>query len=777
MVGFANKWQRNRPYNEFAHDILTATGSNRENPPASYYKILREPDLMMENTTHLFLAIRFNCNKCHDHPFERWTQDQYYETAAYFAQVGLDRDPESGDRNIGGTAVEGAKPLYEIVVDRGSGEMTHLRTGEVAEPDYPFECDFSVPMEEPTRREELALWITSADNPYFARSYVNRVFGYLMGAGLIEPLDDIRAGNPASNAELLDWLTAEFVESGFDVRHMMRLICTSRTYQLSIDTNEWNADDTRNYSHALPKRLPAEVLYDSIYFVTGTETRIPGVPPGTRAAALPDVGLELGDNFLANTGRPARETSCECERSHDLQLGPVMALMNGPTVSEAISDGANAIVRIVNEQPDDAIVAEELCMRILNRHASEAEIAAMQEAIASLTSEHQQLVANLAAYEAEIAPVVTERETRRQELITAAQTAMAAYAEEIRPREEEANRVQQEQIAAAEVALAEYEAMLGPKTEEWLASLNSESTGWAIIAPTDMTSDLGVTFEIQEDGSIFVTGPNDKKGSYTIVANTDLTGITGFKLEVLSDARLPANGPGRPPNGNLVLTEFLVQAAPLATPDQLMPIALQNAAADFSQGGFDVAGAIDGERNASNNGWALAGSLGQNHTATFETQTAFGDDGGTVLTFTLDQKYADNMHTIGRFRLSATTAPPPLSPGFPDNIIAIVNTAADQRTDEQRAEAVAYYRSLDEQLKTLQAAVETAKAPRPEDPMLVQLRERVTEAEKPLPVDPQLARLQRAVELSESQLSNARLTVAQDFAWALVNSQAFLFNR
>ncbi len=767
----------NRPYNEFAYDILTASGSNRENPPASYYKVLRQPDLMMENTTHLFLAIRFNCNKCHDHPFERWTQDQYYETAAFFAQVGLDADGESGDRTIGGTAVEGAKPLYEFVVDRPDGEITHQRTGAVTAPEYPFECDFTVPMEQPTRREQLALWITSSDNPYFARSYVNRVWGYLLGAGLIEPLDDIRAGNPASNAELLDWLTAEFVESGFDVRHMMRLICTSRTYQLSIRTNQWNEDDTRNYSHALPKRLPAEVLYDSIYFVTGTETRIPGVPPGTRAAALPDVGLELGDNFLANTGRPARETACECERSHELQLGPVMALMNGPTVSEAISDGANAIVALVNSQPDDAIVAEELCMRILNRHASEAEAAAMHEAIMALNNENQTFIDRLAAYQVEVAPVLAEREARRQELITAAQTALTDYQASIAAREEEANRVQQEQITAAETALAAHEANLPVKAEEWLASQAGQTTGWTIIQPAETTSDLGVTFEPQEDMSIFVSGPNDKKGSYTIVADTQLTGITGFKFEVLADPRLPANGPGRPPNGNLVLTEFFVESAPLATPDQKAQILLQNAAADFSQGGFDVSLAIDGERNAGNNGWALSGALGLDHAATFEAQAVVGHEGGTRLTFTLDQKFDDTMHTIGRFRLSVTTSPPPLKPGYPESILAIANTAADQRTVEQKAAALEYYRTQDAELKTLQAAVETAKAPRPEDPMLAQLRGVVAEAEKPLPVDPQLARLQRAVELSQSQLTNARLTVAQDFAWALINSQAFLFNR
>ncbi|MEM9703773.1 MAG: DUF1549 domain-containing protein, partial [Planctomycetota bacterium] len=190
----------NTPYDEFAYKILTASGSNKENPQASYYKILREPDLTMENTTHLFLGVRFNCNKCHDHPFERWTQDQYYETAAFFAELDLKRDPASGDKKIGGNAVEGAKPLFEMIGDNPDGEITHERTGAVTAPAFPYElvADSVVreateePAEDLTRRERFAEWAVSSGNPYFARSYANRVWGYLTGVGLIEPVDDIR---------------------------------------------------------------------------------------------------------------------------------------------------------------------------------------------------------------------------------------------------------------------------------------------------------------------------------------------------------------------------------------------------------------------------------------------------------------------------------------------------------------------------------------------------------------------------------------------------------
>src|SRR5208337_4772083 len=216
----------NTPYDAFARSIITASGSNKDNPPAAYFKVLREPTAMMENTTQLFLGVRFNCNKCHDHPFERWTQDQYYQTAAFFAQVGLKADPASGGRMVGGTDVESPKPLYEMVADTGSGEVVHDRTKKVTAPKLPFTCAYKKPPANAPRRVELAAWLTSSDNPYFARSYVNRLWGYLFGVGIIEPLDDIRAGNPPSNPELLDYLGAEFIKSSFNVRHIVRLICT-----------------------------------------------------------------------------------------------------------------------------------------------------------------------------------------------------------------------------------------------------------------------------------------------------------------------------------------------------------------------------------------------------------------------------------------------------------------------------------------------------------------------------------------------------------------------
>jgi hypothetical protein len=328
---------------------------------------------MMENTTQLFLAVRFNCNKCHDHPFEKWTQDQYYQTSAFFARTGLKTDPMSKGRTIGGSAVEKPQPLFEEVWEMPDGEVIHDRTKKVAPPVFPYPASHPT-IANASRREELAAWITAKENPYFARSYVNRLWGYLLGVGIIEPLDDLRAGNPATNPELLDYLTDEFIKSGFNARYVIGLICKSRTYQLSVASNAWNDDDKINYSHATARRLPAEVLYDAVNRATGAVSKFPGVPTGTRAAELPDSEVELPSGFLTTFGRPARESACECERSSGLQLGPVMALVSGPTISDAISDPNNDVARLVKTLPEDAKLVDELFLRILNRPATAEEV-------------------------------------------------------------------------------------------------------------------------------------------------------------------------------------------------------------------------------------------------------------------------------------------------------------------------------------------------------------------------------------------------------------------
>ncbi len=766
---------KNSPYDKFAYEILTASGSNKVNPAASYYKILRDPDKMMENTTHLFLGVRFNCNKCHDHPFERWTQDQYYETAAFFAQVGLKRDPENAAGNLGGTAVEGAKPLWEVVFDKTEGEVTHDRTGDVTAPTVPYDREFIIP-ENITRREQLAKWIISGENDYFARSYVNRVWGYLLGVGLIEPLDDIRAGNPASNPELLDHLTRQFVDSGFDVQALMKSICKSRTYQLSVATNQWNDDDNLNYSHAVPKRLPAEVLYDSVYTVTGAKMQIPGVPEGTRAAAIPDSGVELKDGFLASLGRPVRESACECERSSDLQLGSVMALMNGQTVSSAISQEGNAISELVKNVEDDRQLVDQIFLRILNRSATKQEIDAIIEFHGLLGKDHQSLVAELAEYDKQIAPALAAKEAKRQASIKAAEEALAKYTTDSLPAREAAAKAHAEKIVVAQKVVDDHLATAPTRLTEWEKTAETSGTPWSAIDFANLKTTNGAKLEKQDDLSVFASGPN-KKGTYLISGPVDLKTISAIKLELITDDRLPSRGPGRAPNGNFVLTELTVQAWAKGKPDQKQTLKLKNAKADFAQANFEITKAIDGNKTASANGWATAPKFGENRTATFEVEKPLTFEEGIVLHFTLDQKYQDSMHTLGKFRISVTDAMVPVDFGNSRAIIEVVNTPVEERTEEQKATLLKFFNDRDEDLQKKQKALVVAKKPLPEDPKIVALRGDLEDRKLPSPEDPKLARLKRAVSLSDQQLKNSRLTTAQDLSWALINSPAFLFNR
>jgi hypothetical protein len=772
------KWIRhevesNTPYDQFARKILTASGSNRENPAASYYKILREPDLTMENTTHLFLGVRFNCTKCHDHPFERWTQNQYYQLAAYFAQVELKPDPESGDRRIGGTAVEGAKPLYEVVADKSQGEVIHLRTGQPAAPKFPY-LSTAEAAPKSTRREQLAAWLTSKDNPYFARSYANRVWGYLMGVGLIEPIDDVRAGNPPTNPELLDYLTQEFLHSGFDVRHLMRLICQSRTYQLSVATNRWNQDDPINYSHALARRLPAEVLLDSVYRVTGTVSKFPGVPPGTRASELPDSGVELPSGFLTTLGRPARESACECERVGGLQLGPVMALVSGPTIAEAIADPNNEITRLAGQSPDDRKWIEELFLRVLNRPATPPEIQATLKTTREIEEDHRKLVQARAEREKYWAPLQVKKEKERDQNIARAKVELAAYEKELAPRLVELEKQKQEKTAKLEAELAAYEKdALSPKVAEWEKKYAS-SVAWAKLDPKTLQASNKTKLAKEADLSVFVTD-EEGKAEYTFVAETDLKQITGIRLEALADPRLPQNGPGRSMDGNFVLTELELTAAPKSDPGQAQKVVLQNALADFSQEGFEVAKAIDNDRTGGN-GWAVYPVLGATHWATFEPKQPISFEGGTVLTFTLHQKFNDKAFSMGRFRISVTTAPLPVGVGLADELQSVLATPAEQRTEAQRTALLAYYRPFDKDYREKLNAINESKKPLPIDPRLKELQDTLAYYNRPVPLDPLLAQLRHDVEMSTKQIADRRLTAAQDLAWALINSPAFLFN-
>jgi mono/diheme cytochrome c family protein/roadblock/LC7 domain-containing protein len=764
--------EKDTPYDQFARKVLTASGSNKDNPPASYFKILRDPALTMENTTHLFLAVRFNCNKCHDHPFERWTQDQYYQTAAFFAQVELKPDPASGNRQIGQTAVEKGKPLYEIVADKGAGEIHHLRTGAVAPPQFPYPAKFEAPPTA-TRREQLAAWITSPDNPYFAKSYVNRLWGYLFGIGIIEPIDDIRAGNPPTNPELLDYLTREFIQSGFDARHVLRLIAKSRTYQLSVVTNQWNEDDKINFSHATARRLPAEVLLDAIYRVTGSTSKFPGVPPGTRAAELPDSGVELPTGFLGQLGRPARESACECERTNTLQLGPVMALVNGQTIADAIADPANAIAKLVAQEKDDAKLVNALFLRILNRPATEAEVKATLAAWDRIEQDHAALVAQMKQREAEVAPLRAQQEQERQAAIPRAKADLEAYQKELAPRLQEMERQRQEKIKQAQADLKKYEVSLAGKLPEFEKKHKSE-VEWIVLDPKTIRATSGAKLTKLPDRSVRSEEAKDKD-SYQFIVDTDLRGISAIRLEVLADEKLPGGGPGRGPGGNFVLTEFQVEAA--ATDGQgTVKVELTNPLADFNQERQNIANVIDGLVDAPA-GWGIAPAQGVTHWATFQTKQPVGFAGGTRLTFTLHQRFNRPNFTIGRFRISVAVAKQPVGLSLSQELADILKVPADQRDAKQQEALVKYIRATDKGYQDRKKALADARQPLPADPKLKKLQDTLEALQRPLPEDPQLAQLRQDVAVSAKQLANKRLTGAQDLAWALINSPAFLFNR
>ncbi len=767
-----NQVEANRPYDRFVRAILTANGSNRENPASAYFKILREPTAIMENTTQLFLAVRYNCNKCHDHPFERWTQDQYYETAAYFARVGLKDDPASSGRKVGGSAVESPQALYEEVYEKGDGEVLHDRTKQVAPPKFPFPVAHPAP-EAPDRREDLAAWVTSKDNPYFARSYVNRLWGYLFGVGIIEPIDDIRAGNPPTNPELLDYLAREFVESGFDARHVMRLICKSRTYQLSIAPNEWNGDDKINFSHATARRLPAEVLLDAVYRATGSSSKFPGVPAGTRAAALPDSGVELPSGFLSTFGRPVRESACECERSSGLQLGPVMALVSGPTLGDAIADAENELARLVAREVDDAKLVEELFLRILNRPATPAEVATCLADLKAIDDDQKGLAESTLDREAEVARLLPKLEEERTLAIDSARQALESYEREAAPRVAEAEQQRLARIAAAEADLSAHEASQADRIAAW-EKTQTPITRWRPLMPASVADVNGATFQALPDASVLVSGKLEG-GETTFVAETDLPSITGLRLEVLVDDSLPAKGPGRAGNGNFVINEIKVTAAPKGDPKLAKAVPLTRPMADFSQAGFDVKNAVDGSPNP-NKGWAVSGGIGRGHWATFEAGAPVGFPGGTVLTVKLTHRYPDGKHMPGKFRISATPVAGSIGLDLSEELRGVIATAPEVRTQAQRDALVAHHRSTDAELAKKTAALAMARAPLPVEPRLTELRNQLASASRPVPPDARLVQLKRDLEMGSKQVATRRLTAAQDIAWALINSPSFLFN-
>ncbi len=359
-----------KPLNEFARELIAGRGSSYAEPAANFYRALRDPHTRGEAVAQVFLGVRMQCAKCHNHPFEQWTQTDYHSLAAFFARVQYRIVANNRKDNLDKHEFDGEQIIY---LDR-EGEVTHPRTKEVLRPLFPgadtpsFDADAD-------RLRALADWVARPDNPFFARAQVNRVWSHLLGRGIVDPIDDFRATNPPVNASLLDALAKDFIDHRFDLRHLVRTIMNSRTYQLSAVPNDTNRDDETNFSHAFIRPLQAEVLLDAVAHTLGVPARFNGFPLGTRAVQLPGVGAARAkkegptdaERFLTAFGKPIRLLSCECERSEDTTLNQAFQLITGSMLNDMLAERDNRIGRLLAAGKSMAEVVDDLYLTALSR--------------------------------------------------------------------------------------------------------------------------------------------------------------------------------------------------------------------------------------------------------------------------------------------------------------------------------------------------------------------------------------------------------------------------
>ncbi|MBN9118260.1 MAG: DUF1549 domain-containing protein [Planctomycetes bacterium] len=334
----------NKPYDQFVRELLGATGTVIGNPPVAWYKRVKEPKDQIEDVAQLFLGVRMQCAQCHHHPFERWSQDDYYSLAAFFSQVG---------RKPSGTRDEDL-----IFHKRGMAAATNIKTRIAVKPAaLGDQVPAIAPDEDPRLR--LADWMKSPKNPFFAKVLVNRYWKHFFQRGLIEPEDDIRDSNPPTNPELLAALEKHFIESGFDLKELVRVITRSSAYQLSATPNKDNVGDRQNYSRYYPRRLPAEVMLDSIDQLAGTQTDFANLPPGTRAVALPDNSYNRSSPFLRVFGRPEGQSVCECERVQSSSLAQSLHMINAPDIRGKLAHANGRAERLAKDpRPAEAKIKE-----------------------------------------------------------------------------------------------------------------------------------------------------------------------------------------------------------------------------------------------------------------------------------------------------------------------------------------------------------------------------------------------------------------------------------
>jgi hypothetical protein len=379
-VGF-HRWIRNAiatnmPYDQFVEAIITATGTPESCPPTQWYHEVRYLDRYVDDTAQVFLGVRIGCARCHHHPSENFSQEDYYGLAAFFARVG----------RRGGTGVA-ERRANETIFVLPAGEVKHPLTNEVVPPHglgaEPVKIDrYGDP------RSSLVDWMRRRDNPYFAKAFVNRMWAHFFGRGLVEPLDDLRQTNPATNEPLLEMLAEEFRTSGFDMRHVVRLIASSTTYQLSSEPNEDNLDETQSYARFYPQRLTAEVLLGAIDTATGVPTSFGGLPPGTTAVQLPDE--DYTNSFLTLFGRPPRESACECERVAAPSLSQSLFLMNDKFFLDKVGAKKSLAEELAKPSGEEAESVDKLFLAALSRPPRDDERA---KALAYIAKEEQPLEA------------------------------------------------------------------------------------------------------------------------------------------------------------------------------------------------------------------------------------------------------------------------------------------------------------------------------------------------------------------------------------------------
>ena len=318
----------NKPYNQFVSELVTARGEISHNPATAWFRNVTDQKERLQDTAQVLLGVRLQCAECHHHPYEKWSQQDYYGFSAFFSRIGKKK-----------TDMPGEEAVFHNV---GLATAKHPKTGQNIKP-TPLGGDELDILAEDDPRDDLASWITDEKNPFFASMLVNRYWKHFFNRAIVEPEDDMRVTNPPTNPELLQALSNQFISTGYDIKDLIRTICNSTTYQLSAIPNEHNAGDRQNYSRYYPKRLPAEVLLDSIDRMTGSPTSFAGQLPGTRAVALPDDSYNSSSYFLTVFGRPEMDSACECERAQGASLAQTLHLLNSKNIQDKLSGaGGNA---------------------------------------------------------------------------------------------------------------------------------------------------------------------------------------------------------------------------------------------------------------------------------------------------------------------------------------------------------------------------------------------------------------------------------------------------